>query len=132
MFVRSSKPVRTLDQRENRVNDKLGDIYTLTQHALFAVLGGLVRELTNESHHMVKFIAGGLIGMFTGLVAYFLLTEWAVGGRMTATLVGLAGYSGAPLLDLLSKILRRILAAKLGVDEEEKHGGTRPTDKEKP
>jgi len=78
-------------------------------HALFAVMGGLVRELSQEgTHSFVKFVAGGFIGMFCGTVVYYCAKEYGVGVNLPVAFVGLAGYIGTPTLDLLAKQLRKL------------------------
>lgn len=84
-------------------------------HALFAVMGGLVRELAQEgTHSFIKFVGGGFIGMFCGLITYYICREWGCGENLTVSFVGLAGYIGTPLLDMLARWLRRMARYKSG------------------
>lgn len=89
------------------------DWICLLKHACFAAMGGLVREIANEGeHNIIKFIAGGFVGVFTGLVCFFLCKHCDASEYMTAAFTGLGGYSGAPLCELLSRRLRKWLSGK--------------------
>ena len=94
------------------------DTFSLLQiamHALFAALGGIVRELKQpeESRKFLNFIGGALIGMFTGLIVYMICQHYDVGTYWAAAMTGLGGYAGTPLLDLLSKTLKKGVVVKL-------------------
>jgi len=83
------------------------------KNAIFAAMGGIVRELANEGeHNLVRFIAGGFIGVFTGLLTYCVCKHLVVGEYFTAALVGLGGYTGVPLLDVSGRKLKAWVAGR--------------------
>jgi len=94
---------------ENSVN-----IYDIALHAVFASIGGIVRELKQpeEARKLIHFFAGAFIGVFCGLIVYFLCKNYAVSDYLTASLTGLAGYIGTPVLDLITKIIKKFLTLK--------------------
>lgn len=75
-----------------------------------ALMGGLVRELVTEGQHsLVKFIVGGFIGVFCGLIVYYICKHFGVEEHLTAALIGLGGYTGIPVLEIGSKKLKKWL-----------------------
>lgn len=87
------------------------DAYDILIHGLFASLGGIVRELKEPEDDKVpkkfiEFISGGFIGIFSGLVIYFICKQYSVGEYLTVALTGLAGYLGTPALDFIAKLVK--------------------------
>ena len=91
----------------------MNDWGVILKHACLALMGGIVREIVNEGQHsLIKFIAGGFVGVFCGLLAFFVCKHWNTGEYMTAVCTGLAGYTGTPLLDAAGKRLKGWLKDK--------------------
>lgn len=87
------------------------DLYDLIIHGLFASLGGIVRELKEPENDQVpkkllEFVSGAFIGIFCGLVIYFICKQYAVGEYLTVAFTGLAGYLGTPVLDFIAKVAK--------------------------
>jgi uncharacterized membrane protein len=87
------------------------DWYDLIIHGLFASLGGVVRELKEPENDQIpkkllEFVSGGFIGIFCGLVIYFICRQYNVGEYLTVALTGLGGYLGTPALDFIAKIVK--------------------------
>lgn len=99
------------------------DMARIAMHAIFALVGGVVHEVSHgKSVSVVKFIAGGAVGSFTGVLVYFICLHFQLGEYLTIALVGLGGYTGTPLLDILSAIAKKFVGKKLGllVEDEQK------------
>jgi hypothetical protein len=52
-------------------------------------------------------------------VVYFLCKEFKTGEYLTVALTGLAGYSGAPTLDVLTKIFTKLAKLKIELPKDE-------------
>lgn len=91
-------------------------ILELAMHGIFASIGGFVRELKEPEHNkrVTAYLGGAMIGMFTGIVVFFMCVHFNIGEYLTAALTGLGGYSGAPLLDSLSKSTKKFLSMRFG------------------
>ena len=77
-------------------------------------MGGVVRELKDdEAKGFLHFISGGIVGIFAGMVVYFICREFDCGEYITVSLTGLAGYSGAPTLDMLTKLFTKLAKLKI-------------------
>jgi len=97
------------------------DVYDLLIHGLFASLGGVVREMKEpedgkEPKKLLEFVSGAFIGIFTGLVVYFLCKQYGVGEYLTVALTGLAGYMGTPALDFITRLVKGKVKAAVGND----------------
>lgn len=92
---------------------------SLFRHGCLALMGGLVREIVNGgaphakfSTRLIRFIAGGFVGVFVGLLVFFGCKHLNIGEYMTAVLVGLGGYVGTPLLDVAGRKLKNFIKEK--------------------
>ena len=95
------------------------DPVELVINIALASCGGLVKRLLEiESRppqnlsvflSFVYYFTGSFISMFVGTVVYFLCKNYAVPQFLTIGITALAGYMGAPALDLLSGIVRKNL-----------------------
>lgn len=82
----------------------------LVKHAVFAAAGGLVRSITADGKHtLLRVLAGGLIGMFTGMITFCFCRHLQLSDYLTGAFTGLGGYMGTPLLDWLGKKLKQKL-----------------------
>jgi hypothetical protein len=83
-------------------------------HWLVALCGGVVREITSGKHiSFVRFLAGGSVGAFTGMLVFCVCKHYGLGEWLTAAATGMGGYTGAPLLDLGSNLFRKIVERNL-------------------
>jgi hypothetical protein len=84
-------------------------------HGLLAAIGGVVRELKNpETSRGIDFFVGALIGVFCGVVVYFLCKNYGCSDYLTAAFTSLAGYIGTPILDMITKVVKKLLTVKFG------------------
>jgi uncharacterized membrane protein HdeD (DUF308 family) len=87
-------------------------------HGLMAFIGGIVKTITESQENVKKsfttFAAGGIIGIFAGMVTYFICKHFAIDEYLAVTFTGLAGYMGAPLLDLFSAVTKRLILGLFG------------------
>ena len=98
---------------DDPTNLSLGKII---MHGALALCGGVVREIThNKSYSLAKFVAGGFVGSFTGILAYCVCRHFGISEWGTAAITGMGGYCGSPLLDIGSSVLKR-MAGKLPPD----------------
>lgn len=81
----------------------------LWANAAFALMGGVVREFLkkNPTLRFFNFFVGGVVGMFTGMVVYFVAHEYGWSENMTAAMCGMAGFIGPRLLEELIPMLKR-------------------------
>lgn len=81
----------------------------LWANAAFALMGGVVREFLkkNPTLRFFNFFVGGVVGMFTGMVVYFVAHEYGWSENMTAAMCGMAGFTGPRLLEELIPLLKR-------------------------
>ena len=76
-------------------------------HGIIAVMGGIVHELVHGTgYSFVRFLAGSSIGAFTGMMTYAVCKHFEMGEWITIAAVGMAGFTGAPLLDIGSRVLK--------------------------
>jgi hypothetical protein len=82
-------------------------------NVILASFGGLVKrmvDLENKSGGKPSasyYIIGSAISMFVGIVVYILCKNFGVSQLLTVGLTALAGYMGAPVLDLLSDLAKK-------------------------
>jgi len=97
------------------------NVYDILLHGIFAAMGGLVREIKSpdEGKNFTQFVGGAMVGIFAGMVVYFLCKEFKTGEYLTVALTGLAGYSGAPTLDVLTKIFTKLAKLKIELPKDE-------------
>ena len=100
-------------------------IFSLAIHGLVAFMSGVVKTITEGQELVLKsftrFLAGGLVGVFAGMVTYFVCRHFEISEHLTVAFTGLAGYMGVPLLELFSFILKRTILGLFGfhiMDEE--------------
>jgi len=96
------------------------DTYDLLIHGIFAAMGGVVREIKSpdEDKSFPTFVGGAMVGIFAGMVVYFICKEFNVGEYLTVALTGLAGYSGAPTLDVLTKLFTKLAKLKIQLPDD--------------
>jgi len=88
---------------------------TIVWSGILALAGGVVHEIAHgKQKSATRLIAGGLIGAFTGIVALFACAHFNIGFNATGAIVGMAGYCGSPLLDLMGLLLRRFIKHNIG------------------
>ena len=103
------------------------DLIEIMMHGLMAFIGGVVKIITESQEHVKKslmhFVAGGFVGVFAGMVTYFICKHFGIGEYLSITFTGLAGYMGAPFLDLFSAVCKRIMLGLFGfhIIEEKKN-----------
>lgn len=77
---------------------------------IVALAGGVVHEIVHgKQYSMVRFVCGAIIGAFTGIIAFFICSHFKIATDLTAALTGMAGYTGAPLLETVSRSLRKMV-----------------------
>ena len=77
---------------------------------IFAVAGGFIRELASKKEQSpLKFLGGMCIGGFTGMIIFCICKHYNVEDYLTAAVVAIAGYAGLPILEVLTKILKRAI-----------------------
>ena len=90
-----------------------GDNHKVTMavvHGIFALCGGIVREMTHgRTMTVTRFVMGGVVGVFTGMVVFCIAQHFGLSDNLTAAAVAMGGYTGTPLLDLGSSILKEKL-----------------------
>ena len=93
-----------------------GDNHRVTAaivNGIFALCGGVVREMTHgRTMSVTRFITGGIVGVFTGMVVFCLCQHFGLSDMLTGAATAMAGYTGTPLLDLGSSVLREKIANK--------------------
>lgn len=108
------------------VSAQMSNVSTLEllMHAVFAALGGIVRELKNpdKKQDLVRFIAGAFIGIFVGLVVYFICKQYNTGEYITVAMTGLGGYVGTPMLDFIAWMMKKAATLRFGKSMEEEKG----------
>ena len=86
---------------------ELSDSLKMFICAMFAMLGGVVREIkSSQEMTWIRFMGGAFIGMFCGIVVFCLMRHFGCDDWFTAALTSLAGYMGTPVLDLLGKVFK--------------------------
>ena len=87
--------------------------FDLIIHGLIAFMGGVVKIITEGKElvmqSLTSFFAGGVIGVFAGMVTYFVCKHFELGEYLTVAFTGLAGYMGTPLLEVFSTIMKRTI-----------------------
>jgi LydA holin phage, holin superfamily III len=83
-------------------------------HGLFAMMGGVVRELLkkNPTMRILDFITGGAVGMFAGMVIYFVGCEYQWTESWMAAMCGMAGFVGPRALEELLPMFRKSSGGK--------------------
>lgn len=81
---------------------------------LLSFTGGIVRAICKENGNkdFKTYLAEGIVGTFTGVVTWLLLVD-SLNGAFLGGLCGLAGWSGAPMLEFLSKLVRGKIKLKI-------------------
>jgi hypothetical protein len=71
---------------------------------LIAILGGVIRVLTESDKYSVKtFIVEGIIAAFSGIIMFHLIAEFNFNPQITSSLCGIAGFSGREFVYILKK-----------------------------
>lgn len=82
---------------------------------ILAWFGGLVKRIAELEKNpgrkasLSYYIVGSFISTFVGIVVYFLCKNFSVSQFLTASLTALSGYMGAPVLDLLSEMAKKLI-----------------------
>jgi NhaP-type Na+/H+ or K+/H+ antiporter len=79
--------------------------------AVFAMLGGIVRELKSDVEMTWwRFSGGAVVGMFCGIVVFCIMRHYGFDDWLTAALTALSGYLGTPALDFISRIVKSVVS----------------------
>ena len=82
----------------------------LLANFIIALVGGMVHHLASSKEYSVtKMLAGMAVGCFTGTIAYAVATHYGTEEWLKAAVTGMAGYTGAPLLDYGSKMFLKFI-----------------------
>ena len=102
------------------------DLFELVIHGLIAFMGGVVKIITEGQDLVMKsltsFVAGGFVGVFAGVLTYFICKHFSVDEYLSIVFTGLAGYMGAPLLEVFAIIAKRTMVGMFGfraIDDDE-------------
>lgn len=78
---------------------------------MVSLLGGLVRVLRKiEKPTFTKIVKELVISGFTGMMVYYLISDVVfIGVNVKMFLVGMSGYSGPVVLDMLEKLMIKIM-----------------------
>lgn len=76
----------------------------------FSALGGFVRVLnTSERPSLRRLFVEIITSGFVGVMVFFLLSEFNLGGNIIAATCGISGYCSKTILDILSrKVISKI------------------------
>ena len=87
----------------------MDNVKTVMLHGLFAMMGGVARELLKKKPTLkvIDFVIGGMTAMFTGLVVYFVGREYNWSDNWTAAMCGMAGFLGPRVLEELLPMFRK-------------------------
>jgi hypothetical protein len=100
-----------------------GYVLEVVINTLLAAVGGVVKSLVEaESRNgpppkLTRFIVSAIVSMFVGVIVFVLCKNFEVPIYLTAGLTALAGYMGAPVLDLLARIAQKKI--EKGLNERE-------------
>jgi hypothetical protein len=102
------------------------DVIEILIHGLISFVGGVVKIISEQNdiklQNMTRFIAGGCIGIFAGMIIYCICKELKVGEHISIAFTGLAGYMGTPILDVLSISMKKTICRYAGTDIPMKKG----------
>lgn len=77
------------------------------------MVGGVVQELAHgKQYSVIKMLIGAIIGAFAGIIAFCVCSHFFMEDSLTAAVTGMAGYMGAPLLDTISRYLKKVIKNK--------------------
>lgn len=85
------------------------DIWIVMLHALLALTGGSVREISRLNHggfNWLSFSGGILVSAFAGVVVFFICRYFATDDWLTAALTSVAGYGGINALDFVTNAIK--------------------------
>ena len=76
---------------------------------LAGLFGGIVRVISSKDKNkkFIHFFTGAVVGIFTGMIVFYLCKSYDINQDLTISLVALSGYIGAPLLDALTKVISK-------------------------
>lgn len=80
---------------------------------VLAMLGGVVRRFSDiekdpsQEFTLKEYIFTAVISGFIGIVAFALLSHFSVSALLSIAVVSIAGFTGSPLLKLLSSLLMK-------------------------
>lgn len=81
---------------------------------LLALTGGFIRWMRGGECSIWTLVVGVLSAGFAGILAFLFLEGTSIAPTMRGAVVGVAGYAGGDLLQVLS---RRVCRIAMGVDE---------------
>ena len=97
-------------------------------HFGVALVAGImkgVNRINTGDFNIVRTIADGAIGSFTGVMSGFLCLNWNVPIYLTLFIVSLSGWLGGNLMNFFAYIGKKVVAKSAGVatsiEEEIKH-----------
>lgn len=87
------------------------DLLRLLSGLIVSLLGGLVRVLRKiEKPSFTKILKELIISGFTGVMVYYLIKDVTfITESFKVFIIGMGGYSGPALLDLLEKIMLKTI-----------------------
>jgi zinc transporter ZupT len=85
-----------------------------------ASIGGLVKRAVDGEKYGRKitfsyYAIGSFISTFVGIIVYFMLKSFNISQFLIAGLTALAGYMGAPVLELLSEAVKKRIEKETNV-----------------
>lgn len=101
------------NEHERLITRVLGNPVTIA--LALGAAGSVVHAIVNvRKQTLGKYVADAIVGIFNACLILLLCREYGVSVNMTGFLCGVGGYSGAPILDLLSTAGMRFLRSKVG------------------
>ena len=84
---------------------------------ILAVFGGFVRVIqATEEFTVPRLLTGICSAAFVGILLYFLMHDWDYSPTVKAAIIGVGGYAFGDILPFLNKLVKDIIAKKLGYD----------------
>jgi len=85
-------------------------------HIILAGMGGIVREITSSEEEgkktLWRYTAEAFVGMFCGLVIFFICKEYGISDILTAACTSIAGFMGTPVLTTALRAVNLLAGAK--------------------
>ena len=81
---------------------------------LLSLFGGFAKAMRDGIKSWKQFLSSMVVSAFAGVIVHLLIQDAAVNGSVKAAMVGLSGYSGVVILDVLSAWLNRSVVRAAG------------------